>query len=385
MQKIYSRTILKTKGSLSRKIQSGRGTMKKVIYCALCVIAGAAAALLLCRFSAAVKCEKKEKTAVPRSAEPAEKTCRKSGEKIITGYGYIRGRSCTTLRNKYGAYVSKVHFYSDRPVKKGDCILEYDDFDLRQKIVAAENAIANLEKELALQRTKLELTKLDPLPSDYRNLSLKVHRAKVLHDLAHKEWHTYKTLYAGKSVSELDMRAKEQAYEDARAAWEIAVNDRKRVDQGVRQLNIRQAEQNVTLLETKIEGLKKELALLYEQRKYYKITTPYDGIIVTDSDTVHAWDNAGTAAAYIHRVERGYYIYSYFEEKDIIHLPNGTKGEFFSNDTGKYYDLVSFDTTRTRTAVGDKVFHLVKFRVLSPVDKGVTMNGAGVVLVKVGK
>ena len=147
LQKIYSRTILKTKGSLPRKIQSGRGTMKKVIYCALCVIAGAAAALLLCRFSAAVKCEKKEKTAVPRSAEPSEKAVKESGEKIITGYGYIRGRSCTTLRNKYGAYVSKVHFYSDRPVKKGDCILEYDDFDLRQKIVAAENAIANLEKE----------------------------------------------------------------------------------------------------------------------------------------------------------------------------------------------------------------------------------------------
>ena len=355
--------------------------MKKAVYCALCVIAGAAAALLLCRFSVAVKCEKKEKTSVPQSVEPSEKAVKESGEKVITGYGYIRGRSCTTLRNKYGAYVSKVHFYSDRPVKKGDCILEYDDFDLRQKIVAAENSIANLEKELALQRTKLELTRLDPLPSDYRNLSLKVHRAKVLHDLAHKEWHTYKTLYASKSVSELDMRAKEQAYEDARAAWEIAVNDRKRVDQGVRQLNIKQAEQNVALLETKIAGLKKELALLYEQRKFYKITTPYDGIIVTDSDTVHAWDNAGTAAAYIHRVEKGYYIYSYFEEKDIIHLPNGTRGRFFSNDTGKYYDLVSFDTTRTRTAVGDKVFHLVKFRVLSPVDKGVTMNGAGVVLV----
>ena len=351
--------------------------MKKVIICALCVIAGAAAAFAVCHIL-------HQKNALDRQQQGSG-AVQSTVPRVLRGYGYIRGRSCTSLKNKYGAYVSKVHFYSDTKVKKGDCILEYDDFDLRQKIVATENSLANLEKELALQRTKLELTRLDPLPSDYRNISWKTYRAKELMDRTLKEWNAYKQLYASKSVSELDMRAKKQAYEDAHAAWEIAVSDRKRVDQGLRKLHIKQAEENVALLETKIAGLKKELALLYEQRKYYKIVTPYDGIIVTDSDTVHAWDNPGTAAAYIHKVQRGYYVYSYFEEKDIIHLPNGTKGRFFSNDSGKYYDLVSFDTTRTRTAVGDKVFHLVKFRVLSPVDKKVTMNGAGVVLVDLDK
>ena len=353
--------------------------MKKIIICALCVIAGAAAAFAVCHIL-------HQKNAPDRQQQQASASPGTvKAPRVLTGYGYIRGRSCTSLKNKYGAYVSKVHFYSDTKVKKGDCILEYDDFDLRQKIVATENSLANLEKELALQRTKLELTRLDPLPSDYRNISWKTYRAKELMERTLKEWNAYKQLYASKSVSELDMRARKQAYEDAHAAWEIAVSDRKRVDQGLRKLHIKQAEENVALLETKIAGLKKELALLYEQRKYYKIVTPYDGIIVTDSDTVHAWDNPGTAAAYIHKVHKGYYIYSYFEEKDIIHLPNGTKGRFFSNDSGKYYDLVSFDTTRTRTAVGDKVFHLVKFRVLSPVDKKVTMNGAGVVLVDLDK
>ncbi len=356
--------------------------MKKFALYALCVIAGAAVALCFCRLWVP-----EQKKALPEDLQQQpqqkeEKAAEKSrSPRVITGYGYIRGRSCTTLKNKYGAYVSKVHFYSDTPVKKGDCILEYDDFDLRQKIVSVENSISTLERELALQRTKLELTRLDPLPSDYRNISWKTRRARELYERAAKEWEVYKRLYETKSVSELEMRAKKQAFEDAHAAWEIAVNDQKKVSKGLRELNIRQAEQNVALLESRLQGMKKELALLQEQRKYYKIVTPYDGIIVTDSDTVHAWDNAGTSAAYIHRVHKGYYIYSYFEEKDIIHLPNGTKGKFFSNDTGKYYDLVSFDTTRTRTAVGDKVFHLVKFRVLSPVDKKVTMNGAGVVLV----
>ena len=348
--------------------------MKKGVYCVLCLFAGAGAAFLICFFAG-------------RYGKCTENSFRqqKNGEteKFITGYGYIRGRSCTGLKNKYSAYVKKVYFYSDAKVKKGDCILEYDDYDLRQKITAAENSIKNLEKELVIQRTKLELVRLDPLPSDYRNISWKIRRARELMELTRKEWETYKILFTGKSVSELEMRAKKQAYEDALASFESILSDQKKVKQGLASLYLRQAEENISLLETKLAGLKKELDLLYEQRKFYKIITPYDGIIVTNSDTVHAWDNAGTTAANIHRVHRGYYIYSYFEEKDIIHLPNGTKGKFFSNDTGKCYDLISFDTTQTRTAVGDKVFHLVKFKVLSPVDKKVTMEGAGVVKVKI--
>ena len=54
-------------------------------------------------------------------AAPQNKKC--SEKKIITGYGYIRGCSAYTLKNKYGAYVKKVYIYSDKPVKKGDCIL----------------------------------------------------------------------------------------------------------------------------------------------------------------------------------------------------------------------------------------------------------------------
>ena len=144
--------------------------MKKGVYCILCVLAVAGTVSAVCFFA----------------GRSPEKTAEK--EKIITGYGYIRGRGCTGLKNKYGAYVKKVYFYSDSKVKKGDCILEYDDYDLRQKITAAENSVANLEKELALQQTKLELTRLDPLPSDYRNINWKSRRARELMELTRKEW-----------------------------------------------------------------------------------------------------------------------------------------------------------------------------------------------------
>ena len=300
-------------------------------------------------------------------------------KKVLRGWGYIRGRSATTLRNKYGSFVTKVHFYSGRRVKKGDCILEYDDFDLRKKIVSVENSIANLKGELASRETRLQLTKLDPLPSDYRNINWKTRRAKELLERTENEWRTYERLYKTKIVSELDLRSKKQAYQDARAAHQIAVSDHERVKSGLSRLYVRNAEEETALLKTKLAGLERELALLNEERKYYRIVTPYDGIIKTNSDTVHAWNNAGTAAACIHRIDRGWYVYAYFEEKDVIHLPDGTKGRFFSTDSGQWYDIRTFEVDKGRSAVGDGVYHLVKFNVLSPVGKGIRLEGNGVV------
>ena len=276
-----------------------------------------------------------------------------------------------------------MHIYSDKPVKKGDCILEYDDFDLRKKIVAQKVDIANAERALAEALTALELVRLDPLPSEYRNIHWKIKRARELLVKTENEWRTFDRLFKHKSVSELDLRSKKQEYQDALASYESVVHDQERINRGLRKLKIRQAEENVKAARTRLEGLRKNLAVLEEEKKFYKIVTPYDGVIVTNSDTVHLWDNAGTAAAVIHKVVRGYYIYSYFEEKDVIHIPNGTMARFFSNDSGKWYEARSFEVTRSRTAVGDKVFHLVKFKVLSPIDKKVTLDSNVIIKIKV--
>ena len=97
----------------------------------------------------------------------------KKRTRIVRGTGFVRGRSTRTLKNKYASYVSKVNFYSQARVKKGDVIIEYDDFDLRNEITKLENSIAEKEQELKRARLDLALTRLDPLPSTYRNLRLK--------------------------------------------------------------------------------------------------------------------------------------------------------------------------------------------------------------------
>ena len=307
-------------------------------------------------------------------------------KKEIFGYGYLRGSSHYVLKNKYAAFVSKVHVYADTRVKKGDCILEYDDYDLRVKIVAQENSIANLKQEIALQETKLELVRLDPLPSDYRNINWKTARAKELLNRTENEWNVYRRLSRNRSVSDLDLRSKKQSYLDAKAAYQITVNDQERVNNGLKKLYLQQAEQQLALLKTKLAGAERDLELLNEQRKYYKIIAPHDGIINTHSDTVGAWNAAATEAACLHKDAR-FYVYSYFAEEDIINIKSGMTAKVFSHDDGEWYDATIFELTRSRTAVGEGVYHLVKMRITSDLTGKIKRPGKlqveGAVTVKI--
>ena len=331
-------------------------------------VAGAAVAVAAVLFSGRM-CEQKNVEVQGKSSAPAAK-------KEIIGFGYIRGSSQYALKNKYASFVSKVHVYAYNRVKKGDCILEYDDYDLRVKIADTENDIAALKKEIALQETKLALVKLDPLPSDYRNINWKTSRAKELMERTENEWMVYRRLYRNKSVSDLDMRSKKQAFHDAQAAYQITVSDREKVGKGLSKLYVQQAEQQLDLLKTKLAGLERDLELLNEQRKYYKIIAPHDGLIRTHSDTVGAWNAAATEAACLHK-EAHYKLYCYFAEEDMPYIKDGMTARFFSHDNGKWYEAKSFELTRSRTAVGDGIFHLVKFRVTSDIAKDIRCGKDG--------
>ena len=346
--------------------------MKKVVLTVVVVaVAAIAVAVSFAVGRGMVNCEK---------SAPAAKNV-ETGVREITGFGYIRGSSQYALKNKFGSFVSKVHIYSYNRVKKGECILEYDDYDLRVKIADKENSIAAMKREIALQETKVALVKLDPLPSDYRNINWKTKRAKELLERTENEWMVYSRLHRSKSVSDLDMRSKKQAYLDASAAYNITVSDREKVNNGLSKLYTEQAQQQLDLLKTKLAGLEKDLELLNEQRRYYKIIAPHDGIIKTHSDTVGAWNAAATEAACLHK-EAHYKLYCYFAEEDIPYIKDGAKARFFSHDSGKWYEAQSFELTRSRTAVGDGVYHLVKFKVTSDIANDIRCGKNGSVRIE---
>lgn len=316
-----------------------------------------------------------------------ERTLQKEKEtekvkKIVYGRGYVRGSSQYTLKNKYGAFVKKVNIYSHRMAKKGDVILEYDDFDIRTKIVQKENQISQQKKEIRSLSVKLAKTRLDPLPSDYRNVSFKRMAAQERYKRLRHELGVYRKLASKNIVSDLSLREKLQDVKDAQADVESYARDSRIIASGLANFNISLAENDLELARVKLANLKKELALLQEEKSYYKLRVNRDGYVITHSDTVGAWNAAATSAAEIHICKNGRkLIYCYFDERDIIHVREGVKYPFRSSqyDIKKhgYAYATCYEIKKSHSSYGDRSLYLVKCRLEeSPVELKINSTGS---------
>lgn len=311
---------------------------------------------------------------------------KKEGKKrtrIVRGTGFVRGRSTRTLKNKYAAYVSKVNFYSQARVKKGDVIIEYDDFDLRNEITKLENSIAEKEQELKQAKLDLALTRLDPLPSTYRNLRLKKQIAEERLKRHAHELEVYERLSGNKIVSDLKLREKRQQVADYQGDLLCLDSDMKILNQGLAKLLVQAAEEEVKAIEVKLQSLRKELALAQEKRKYYKLVSPIDGLTITNSDYVGCYDAVGTSAAIIHRDDRKL-IYAYFDEKDIRHVIEGKPCRFRSNQYGDEveFEVLPYEVKRTFYSYGDRLMMYAKFR-LTKEPKPLRIDSIGTVEIEV--
>lgn len=302
-------------------------------------------------------------------ANPFAKNCFFSSSKTkqIHGFGFVRGHSQTTLKNKYAGYVSKVNFYSYAKVKKGDVILEYDDLALRTSIKKLEHSICEQQKKVELLKIELAMTQIDPLPSQYRNLKLRYQSAKATLDRYEHEHKVYRKLSKDRVVADLTYREKTEAFKSSQADLKQLEEDLNLINKGLTSLYIKKAEVELAEAETKLKDLQEDLVLLKEEQKYYKIVAPYDGVTITNSDTVHLYDPAGTAAAAVHKIHKKR-VYSYFAVDDVKHIHIGDKLKFIANDLPRdkqEIEIQVYDISSGRVVYGDKTYFLVKCNVIN--------------------
>lgn len=295
-----------------------------------------------------------------------KKTPEKEDPSLIEFVGFVRGRSQITLMNKYAGFVSKVNVYSHQQVKKGDVILEYDDLPLRTAIEKAEHSIAEQQKVVERKRLNLNLTRLDPLPSEYRNLYWKRKIAQENLERSAHEYNVYQRLHGSKIVTDLAFMEKKEAFRNSEAEVKKIDNDMKILKKGLANLYVNSATIEVSEAEIKLKDLQEELSRLKEEQKYYKIVAPYDGLCITNSDSVHGYNAAGTAAAEVHRVDRKL-VYAYCPERYIQYIREGVSCPFISNqypDDRQGFELKCLEVKKNRYQYGDESFFLVKFRVV---------------------
>ena len=297
---------------------------------------------------------------------PAAGTVVQSEQKVIRGVGFVRGPTRRVPRNKFAMFATKVHIRNQSKVKTGDVIFEYDDLDLRTNIAKLENSIAEQQNVVAAKQTALELTKLDPLPSAYRNTEWKIAAAKKRLERLTHELEVYKRLYRSKGISELALREKAQSVKDAEADVLSYTDDLAKVKRGLADIYIRRAECELAAAELKLKNLERELELVREQRKYYRMVATIDGTLVTNSDTVPRFDPVATEIAAVHRDTRKD-VYVYFDVNDIHHVLEGKPLRFRSNtydcDKQGFATIVPYKVTKWKSSWGDRMLYLVECKV----------------------
>ena len=245
-------------------------------------------------------------------------------------------------------------------------ILEYDDLALRTSIMKLEHAIAEQENFLARKKLSLELTRLDPLPSEYRNLYWKRKIAQENLDRVANEFEVYEQLHGSKIVTDLAYREKKEALMTSEAEVKKMDSDMKILQKGLADLYVKVSEAEVKEAETKLKHLQEELALLKQEEKYYKITAPFDGVCITNSDSVGHYDTAGTAAAEVHRDDRKL-VYAYCPERYVRYVREGATYRFVSAqypDEKQGFELLCYEIKKDRYMYGDESYFLVKLRVV---------------------
>ena len=307
-----------------------------------------------------------EKPYIPPKEEPKKR--------MIRAFGYVRGSSAWTIKNKYAGYVTKVNFYSQQLVKKGDVILEYDNKTWRDSMEAKQNEVKNLEQELALKQLQLELKKLDPIPSNYRNIQWKMTAAKEKLDKLKNEMDVYNSLHSDSIISHLTYREKAEEFTSSKAEYESALNDWEVVKNGLGKLYVSIAGQEVETVRTKLEGKKRELALLEEEGKHYKVVAEHDGICVNNYDTVGGYLPALSSAAAVHTHKK--LVYCYMPEKDMHHvIPNKIYTFRSLQHADQKYEVKLYDIDG-RTVYGDTSYFLLK-GILQNEPKKLEINSQG--------
>lgn len=306
--------------------------------------------------------------------------------RIVRGVGFVRGRTRRIPRNKFAGFAVKVHNRNQTRVRKGDIIFEYDDLDWRTSVAKLENAIAEQKRTVAAKRTDLELTRLDPLPSAYRNAEWKIAAAKKLLERLSHELEVYERLHRSKGISELALREKAQEVKDAEADLLCRQDDLTKVKRGLAVIYIRRAECELEAAELKLRDLERELELVREQQKYYRMVATIDGMCVTSSDTVPRYDPAGKEIASVH-ADAVKLVYAYFEEKDLPYIIERKPLRFRSNtyDCEKqgFAKILPYKVTKWKSSYGNKIFHLVECRVIEePVPLRMESTGIAEIEVK---
>jgi multidrug resistance efflux pump len=175
--------------------------------------------------------------------------------------------------------VAEIKKWENARVKKGDLIMQLDIVDLERQRLQLQNQLAEVESERQVKLTKLETTRKNPLPKEFLGAESELSSAQSQHDYQLERLRKLEDLKKQGYASEDQIKTQQLATKAAEDELNKAKEKNKIVTAGYSAQVIKDSESEVTLLQTKVDNLKRLLADTDAQIERRYIKAPADGVI----------------------------------------------------------------------------------------------------------
>ncbi|WP_176011964.1 HlyD family secretion protein [Victivallis sp. Marseille-Q1083] len=200
-------------------------------------------------------------------------------EETVEGRGVVEGMREYELKSSVQSRIKRIHKKNGDPVKAGELLLELEDRDLQGEIEMLRNAISELEVEIVVKTWSLAVLKHDPLPPEYRYTTITLEECRERVEKSKFELETFRGLYEKGVISLMELQKKEMEHLKNTSELQKLETDYAKLQDGLAEKIIAQAENELELLKLRLKGRQSELKIKEAAENEYRFLAPEDGTI----------------------------------------------------------------------------------------------------------
>ncbi|MBE6388563.1 MAG: HlyD family efflux transporter periplasmic adaptor subunit [Lentisphaerae bacterium] len=205
--------------------------------------------------------------------------CLGSMEDVVEGNGTVVGIREYDLKTLVSSKISHVYHQTGSEVKRGELLIEFDSRDQKDKIALLEHDLEEMMQELAVKEQSLKILRKDPLPEHFRHTKLQLEEARERYARHKHELEVYSDLFKRKAITRREYLEVELAHLGSQMTLRRYEDDWQKIQSGIVQDILKQAEEEYSLLKKRIESKRKEIKVAIAQLDDYKLYAPDAGVI----------------------------------------------------------------------------------------------------------
>ena len=205
--------------------------------------------------------------------------CLGNMEDVVEGNGTVVGIREYDLKTLVSSKIIKVYHQTGSEVKRGELLIEFDSRDQKDKIAMLEHELEEMQQELTVKEQALKILQKDPLPEHFRHTKLQLEEARERHARHKHELEVYSDLFNRKAITRREYLEVELAHLGSQMTLRRYEDDWAKIQSGIVQDILKQAEEEHSLLKKRIAGKRKEIEVATAQLDDYKLYAPDAGVI----------------------------------------------------------------------------------------------------------